>query len=131
VSSISKYASKAHKSIARAIGCALVLGERQSWLNLTLLLRASLTASERAALAFAAMTSLDTNQRVMVAESTIKDRSIGAPLPTFLEVHEDAKWWASCATEQEREVYLLACWNSLSNSRQQSFKHYINKRNAA
>lgn len=131
MSSIRKYASKAHKSIARAIGFALVLGEAKAWLDLNLLFRARLTAQERAALAFAAMTSLDTDQRVMIAQSTIKDKSIGAPLPTFFELHEEAKWWADCATAQEREVYLMACWNALGDSRQQAFAHYISKRNAA
>ncbi len=131
MSAIRKYASKAHRKIAKVIGLALIAGDSHAWLQAKLLMRVHLTAQERAALAFASMASLDKDQRDAVARSTIPAVLLGPPLPTLNTVQDDAKWWASNADEQEREVYLLACFNALDAERQQAFAQFINKKDAA
>ena len=131
MSAIRKYASKAHRKIAKVIGLALIAGDSHAWLQAKLLMRVHLTAQERAALAFASMASLDKDQRDAVARSTIPAVLLGPPLPTLDDLKDDAAWWASNADEQEREVYLLACFNALDAERQQAFAQFINKKDAA
>ena len=135
MSSIRKYASAAHRKIAKVIGLALIANDSHAWLQVKLLLRVHLSAQERAALAFAAMSSLEKDQRAAVARSTIPNNQIGAPLPTLLptldDLQNDAEWWAINATNDERLVYLMACFNALDDQKQRAFKQHIQTREAA
>lgn len=58
-SAISLYGKKAHKRVAKCIGYALTLGTSPAWEGLAIVLLARLTKTERAALAYAALASLD------------------------------------------------------------------------
>ena len=131
MSSIRKYASAAHRKIAKVIGLALIANDSHAWLQVKLLLRVHLSAQERAALAFAAMSSLDKDQRAAVARSTIPNSQIGAPLPTLDDLQVDAGWWAANATNDELQVYLMACFNALDDQKQRAFKQHIQTREAA
>ena len=131
MSSIRKYASAAHRKIAKVIGLALIANDSHAWLQVKLLLRVHLSAHERAALAFAAMSSLDKDQRAAVARSTIPNSQIGAPLPTLDDLQVDAGWWAGNATNDELQVYLMACFNALDDQKQRAFKQHIQTREAA
>ena len=131
MSSIRKYASAAHRKIAKVIGLALIANDSHAWLQVKLLLRVHLSAQERAALAFASMSSLDKDQRAAVARSTIPNSQIGAPLPTLDDLQVDAGWWAGNATNDELQVYLMACFNALDDQKQRAFKQHIQTREAA
>ena len=131
MSSIRKYSSAAHRKIAKVIGLALIANDSHAWLQVKLLLRVHLSAQERAALAFAAMSSLDKDQRAAVARSTIPNSQIGAPLPTLDDLKDDAAWWAGNATNDELQVYLMACFNALDDQKQRAFKQHIQTREAA
>jgi len=131
MSSIRKYASAAHRKIAKVIGLALIANDSHAWLQVKLLLRVHLSAQERAALAFASMSSLDKDQRAAVARSTIPNSQIGAPLPTLDDLQSDAGWWAGNATNDELQVYLMACFNALDSQKQRAFKQHIQTREAA
>jgi hypothetical protein len=131
MSSIRKYASAAHRKIAKVIGLALISNDSHAWLQVKLLLRVHLSAQERSALAFAAMSSLDKDQRAAVARSTIPNSQIGAPLPTLDDLKDDAAWWTSNADDSELQVYLMACFNALDDQKQRAFKQHIQTREAA
>lgn len=67
-SAMSKWAKGEHKKVARAIGYALTLGTESAWHGLTIVLMARLSDEERAALAYAALTSLGDEHASAVAE---------------------------------------------------------------
>ena len=131
MSSIRKYASAAHRKIAKVIGLALIANDSHAWLQVKLLLRVHLSAQERAALAFVAMSSLDKEQRAAVARSIIPNNQIGAPLPTLDDLESDAHWWAGNAKTDELQVYLMACFNALDDQNKRAFKQHIQTREAA
>jgi hypothetical protein len=64
---MSKYAKRAHKAAARMLGYALTLGDEAAWHSMTIVLMAKLTDRERAALAYAALNSLDEDTAHMTA----------------------------------------------------------------
>ncbi len=53
------YAKPEHKRVCRSIGYALTLDSSAAWEGVAMILVARLTAKERAALAYAALVSLD------------------------------------------------------------------------
>jgi hypothetical protein len=122
----------AHRRVGRYVSIALIVGEAQHWIYLKTILRGLLTPRERAALAFAAMRSLSKDNRLKVAINAIPEwAEFGSPLPTFLDVADDARWWAANASPKEIDAYLLACFNALQRHRQIEFGQYIQTRIAA
>lgn len=119
----------AHRRVGQYVSIALIVGEAQHWLHLKTILRGLLTTRERAALAFAAIRSLSEGDRKKVATNAIPEwTEFGSPLPTFLDLADDAQWWAANASPQEIEAYLLACFNALQRHRQIEFCQYIHTR---
>ncbi|WP_138058735.1 hypothetical protein [Sulfitobacter pontiacus] len=49
----------------------------------------------------------------------------GYPIPTFLSVMSDARWWASIASRDERKAYALAAFEALAISDQSAFLEYV------
>lgn len=68
-SAMSQFAKAAHKRVARMMGLCLTLGTHQQevWDGLSVVLVAHLTAEERAAIAFAALRSLDDHNAYLTA----------------------------------------------------------------
>ena len=122
----------AHRRVGRYVSVSLIVGEAQHWIYLKTILRGLLTPRERAALAFAAMRSLDENDRIKVAITSIPEwAEFGSPLPTFLHIADGAKCWAANASPKEIEAYLLACFNAIQRHRQIEIGQYIQTRIAA
>ena len=122
----------AHRRVGRYLSIALILGDPEHWLHLKTILRGLLTTRERAALTFAAMRSLGEAYRLKVAINAIPEwAEFGSPLPTFLDVANDARWWAENASPKEIEAYLLAYFNALQRHRHIEFGQYIQTRIAA
>ncbi len=63
---MSKFGKPAHKRAARMLGYALTLNNEATWWKLSALYLATLTPKERAALAWAALWSLDDDEAAMV-----------------------------------------------------------------
>jgi hypothetical protein len=100
-----------HKRMSRIMGYTLTLGDADAWAVFSALAMARMTPEERAALAWAALRSLDTpEQAELVAESVLKFADY--PLPTFLSPMDDARWWASFASLKERKAYALAAYEA-------------------
>ena len=72
---MSLYAEKAHKRIARMVGYALTLGTYEAWAGASVVIRAHLTAEERAALAWSALNALDTHEAELVLDALRKGRA--------------------------------------------------------
>ena len=122
----------AHRRVGRYVSVSLIVGEPQHWIYLRTILRGLLTPRERAALAFAAMRSLDANDRIKVAITSIPEwPEFGSPLPTFLHIADGAKCWAANVSPKEIAAYLLACFNAIQRHCQVEFGQYIQTRIAA
>ena len=68
---MSLYAKDTHKTVAKCIGFALTLGTGSAWEKVSALMVARLSKEERAALAFAALNSLDDDAAYMTASVAI------------------------------------------------------------
>ena len=89
-SAMSRHGKPTHKAIARSLGYALTLGDRQAWATFSLSAYRKLTAHERAALAYASLMSLDEGQAQMVAEAALETfRPDDPPTQAFVEAAAD------------------------------------------
>ncbi len=68
---MSKWAKPAHKKAAKVLGYALTLGTADAWLKLRFVLVAKLSTRERAALAYAALSSLSDEDGYMIASEVL------------------------------------------------------------
>lgn len=64
---ISKFGRSGHKAVSRVLYYALTLADFESWAALRTIMVVRLSAAERAALAYAALSSLDDDQGYRVA----------------------------------------------------------------
>ena len=122
----------AHRRVGRYVIIALILDDPKHWLHLKTIIRGLLTPRERASLAFAVMRSLSEDNRLKVAINAIPEwAEFGSPLPTFLDVADDARWWAANISIQERKTYLMACLNHLSEVDRRDLTNHLTGRSAA
>ena len=122
----------AHRRVGRYVSIALIVGEPQHWLYLKTIMAGLLLPRERAALAFAAMRFLSEDNRMKVAINAIPEwAEFGSPLPTFLDLADDARWWAANISIQERKTYLMACLNHLSEVDRRDLTNHLAGRAAA
>ncbi|MCG7623009.1 hypothetical protein [Epibacterium sp. Ofav1-8] len=119
----------AHKRMSRMIGYCLTLGTADAWSGFSLVAARRLSETERAALAFSALNSLELDHAEMTAAASIG--SAGTPLPPFLGGMEDARFWASYASRSELKAYALACFNAMPASDQAAFFQYISAKEVA
>ncbi len=70
---MSRFAKPAHKSAARMLGYALTLNDFDTWAGLALVLRARLDTTERAALAYMALRSLDEADAIATSEAALAE----------------------------------------------------------
>lgn len=105
--------------VAHAIGVALhILPEAG---GLALIIRARLARGQRRWLASECLWSLDAETAEALAEAVLHDLRGGPPGVPFLDVHSEARDWASWASPGELRAYLAACWNRLSDRDRQAF----------
>lgn len=82
----------------------------------------------RAAVAWAALKELDPEDAAKVAAVFLP---AGAPLPTLINMMEDARWWAGLASRAERKAYCLAAFESMPEADQAAFLQHVQKARAA
>lgn len=68
---MSKWAQPAHKKAANCLGYALTLGSYEAWANVAFVWAARLSKNERAALAYAALLSLDDDTAYRTASAVL------------------------------------------------------------
>lgn len=121
--SFSKLIPRRHLGATRVLGYALTLADETAWEGASAVWQARLAPEECAALAWAALRSLDHDGALLVAETVLG--GAGAPLPPFLDPMDDALWWAACASSTELEAYALSAFRALSPSKRREFVEYV------
>lgn len=74
-------------------------------------------------LARAALRALDPSDREKVASSVVS--TAREPLPAFLGGMDDARFWASMATNTELKAYALAAYEALPVAEQNAFRWHV------
>jgi len=121
-SAMSLYAKDRHQRAAKMLGYCLTLETPDAWNGFSLVASLRLTPNERAALALAALNSLEPDEAEMTAAAAIG--SAGAPLPPFLGGMDEARFWASYATRAELKAYTLAAFEAMQAKDQAAFLDY-------
>lgn len=121
--------TKAQGAVVRSLSFALQVGDSYAaWSGFAFILSARLKASERAAIAWAALKSLDPDQAEAVKESvSIPSTRAGTPVPPFDTPEEEASFWVQYASEDEIDAYALATVRAMSPERRNEFLQYLNK----
>ncbi|WP_397542054.1 hypothetical protein [Roseovarius salis] len=127
--SFSKLMKRAHLGATRMIGYALTMNDFETWEAASAVWQARLTPEECAALAWAALRSLDLDHAREVANTVIQDA--GAPLPPFISPMDEAAYWADIASPEELEAYCLATFQAMPRGRQAAFLDHVQGRQAA
>ena len=116
------YFAPAHALMCRMLGYCLTLETPDAWKGFSFVASLRLTPNERAALAFAALNSLEPDEAEMTAAAVVG--SAGAPLPPFLGGMDEARLWASYATLSELKAYTLAAFEAMQAKDQAAFLAY-------
>ena len=111
--------------MSRILGYCLTIHAADTWADFTIAARCCLTVSERAALAFAALSALDHDSAVSTAAAACG--ASGAPLPAFLRRMDDARDWASLASRNELKAYAAAAFDAMSRADQAAFFRRISE----
>lgn len=128
--SISKHIPTDIKKVARCVGYAAWLDSPDAWLGLPFVLAARLDPHQRAALAYAALHTLDDDQIGAVFEA-VTPQGAGQPQAAFLGIMDQASFWADLASQEERDAYMLASFNRSPAPRRAAFLEYVQGRAAA
>lgn len=111
-----------HQSVVAMVGHALTLKDDVDiWCGLALILRTRLSPVERGCLAVAALDAADDEQFWLALEACMSPRLAGHPLPPFLDIDADARWWADLASPAELRAWLAACFVRLPSREKTSF----------
>ncbi|QOL82658.1 hypothetical protein [Pseudooceanicola spongiae] len=119
----SKLIARRHLGATRVLGYALTLSDEVAWEGASAVWQARLEPEECAALAWAALRSLDHDGALRVAETVLG--GAGTPLPPFLDPIDDALWWAAYASPNELEAYALSTFMALSQDKRREFVEYV------
>jgi len=128
----SKSSQENQGRVTRMMGHALTLcDDARAWDGLSFIMRNHLSGFERACLFVATARSLDPDDRCHVLRELERREGVGMPLPPFFDQIDDATWWASHASIEERKAVLVAAFTSLPARKQGDFLAFANRRSAA
>jgi len=124
--SIAQHIPKHIKKVARSVGYAAWLDTSDAWIGLGVVLAARLEPHQRAALAYAALRSLEPYQVVDVVQ-TVLPRSAGAPMAPFFDPIDEAGFWAEMASDEELDAYAVATFNAMSVGKKRAFLDFVGR----
>ncbi|SLN20108.1 hypothetical protein ROJ8625_00715 [Roseivivax jejudonensis] len=127
--SLSKLMRREHLGVTKMLGYTLTLGDYEDWARFSDFLAARASDEVRAALAWAALRSLEEPLAEAVA-ATVLGSSDG-PLPAFLDPMSDARFWASVASRRELKAYASAAFEALCIRDQSAFLDHFGEGRAA
>ena len=111
-----------HLRVLRSVEYTLILRDQpDAWRMLAGLLEMLLTPHERVRLLVAAAEATETEPLIKVFEEIVPIRLVGAPLPVFDQIEDDARWWSNLATQPELRAWLIACFVRLPVREQDEF----------
>ena len=128
--SVSKHIPGSIKKVARCVGYAAWLDTPDAWAGLSVVLAARLEPHQRAALAYAALQTLDDDQ-IEAVFGAVTPQGAGKPQAAFLGIMDQASFWADLASQDERDAYMLASFNRSPAPRRAAFLEYVQGRAAA
>lgn len=120
------YIANRYAAVARTIGCALTGADEFSWDVAATVFCSQLLEAERASLAWAALKSLDPDQRDLVFEALGQEEA-GFPISSEEDVMDAATMWAEGASETEARAYAIACYFRMEPAAQADFREYLGK----
>lgn len=128
--SISQHIPADIKKVSRCVGYAAWLDSPDAWLGLPVVLASRLEPHQRAALAYAALRSLDPEQGAAVCDAVLPSdaEQPQAPLLGFMD---QAAFWADMAEPDELAAYCLASFDAMPRGRQAAFLEHVQGRAAA
>lgn len=127
-----RHGKPAHLAAARMTAHALTAADYDTWAAWATVAEARLSAAERAALAFFALSSLSTDQARAVAEAALDPAGETTPLPPLRDALTEARWWArAVAGPAERRAYALAAAEALPPAEQAQLRDWLQGRSAA
>ncbi len=130
--SVSKHIPPDIKKVARCIGYAAWLDTDDAWLGLPVVLALRLEVHQRAALAYAALRTMDEDQIGAIVEVVApQQHGAGQPQAAFNGIMDQASFWADLASQDERDAYMLASFNRSPAPRRAAFLEYVQGRAAA
>lgn len=120
------------RRVSKSLGFALWLDGADEWFGLSVILQARLAPRQRAALAYAALRSLDHDHASMTAQAFFGGGA-GQPIAPLFNSMDEAVFWADMAAPAELDAYALASFNRMAKARQAAFLDYVggNRRAAA
>lgn len=127
--SLSTLMQRRHLKAVRMLGYALVLDDFDGWDSASSVWAVRLSAEERAALAFAALRTLDPDQARDIAETALG--GAGMPMVPFSSEVDEAAFWVNMATPDELAAYCLATFSAMPRHRQAEFLDFVGGRLAA
>lgn len=89
--------------------------------GLATIFRARLAPMERLTIASAAMMALDLDAAEELAEATLRDLCAGSPITPFTTLREEARDWATFASQGELRAYLGAIWGRMPEAEKAGF----------
>lgn len=78
-----------------------------------------------------AIAQCERDDAVLILSAALVDLSMGAPLPVWVNALDDARWWASLATEIELKAFALAAFEALRPKARLAFLSHVQGRAAA
>ncbi|TDW34337.1 hypothetical protein LY39_03392 [Roseinatronobacter bogoriensis subsp. barguzinensis] len=105
------------------LGYALTLSDANSWEATSVIWQARLEPQECAALAWAALRSMEREGAMLVAETVLG--GAGSPPPIFIKLLEDATAWAGYASHEELEAYALSIFQAFTISQRREFVEFV------
>jgi len=115
--------------MTRYFGRCLFLGGPDILRDMIEVAKNLLTEQELASFAYVFLEAARPDLAEIVVERVFK--SAGCPLPTLLNLMDSARWWASLASQAERDDYMLAAYEASHKDRQMAFLDFVQRRRAA
>jgi len=119
------WASDTHKRMARVLCDALTRKSYEGWADASTIWGTRLEVAERAALAWAALRSLEPDDAELVAVEVLD--GAGYPLPPSMTPMEDARWWTAMASRRELKAFAICAFEALCPSDQAAFLAHVGR----
>lgn len=126
--SFSKVMDPVHLKSVRMLGYVLTDGSSSAWQGLAHWLRLKLDIEARAALAWAALRSLDRDTMALTVEAAYApEAGAGMPQAPFTDFAEQAEHWAGWAKPEELDAYAVAILKAMHPARRRQFRDFVGR----
>ncbi len=114
-----------HRRASKMLACTLHADSVETWSEAAVVWRARLTDTERAALAFSVLTSLNSDHREWVCEAVFDGPEM--PAVPLISAMDEAANWADWADYPSIKACTLAGFNRLTLGDQVAFAEHITR----